>query len=39
MPRTPGNDDGPSYRDATIIVVAIAAFLGLFYLAGLSFIR
>jgi hypothetical protein len=39
MPRTPGDDDGPSYWDAIIIVVAIAAFLGLLYLAALSFIR
>ena len=39
MPHEPNDGGEMSYREAIIIVVAIAAFLGLLYLAAQSFIQ
>ena len=39
MPHEPNDEDEPTYREAIIIVLAIAAFLGLLYLAAQSFIE
>jgi hypothetical protein len=39
MPRQPDNGDEPTYLEAIIIVLAVAAACGLLYLAAQSFLH